>query len=93
MYAFDYQRPSTVNEAAALLANGSGAKLLAGGQTLIPTMKQRLASPPLVVDLRDVAELRGIDRTNDRLVIGAMTTHAQVAESAVVASTICCAAA
>ena len=88
MYAFDYQRPSTVNEAAALLANGSGAKLLAGGQTLIPTMKQRLASPPLVVDLRDVAELRGIDRTNDRLVIGAMTTHAQVAESAVVASTI-----
>jgi len=88
MYAFDYQRPSTVSEAAALLADGSGAKLLAGGQTLIPTMKQRLASPPLVVDLRGVAELRGIDRTGDRLVIGAMTTHAQVAESSVVAAAI-----
>nr|PZN86903.1 MAG: carbon monoxide dehydrogenase [Pseudomonadota bacterium] len=88
MYAFDYQRPSTVSEAATLLADGSGAKLLAGGQTLIPTMKQRLASPPLVVDLRDVAELKGIERTEDRLVIGAMTTHAQVAESSVVAAAI-----
>lgn len=87
MYAFDYQRPSTVNEAASLLADGS-AKLLAGGQTLIPTMKQRLANPPLVVDLGGLAELRGINRTDDRLEIGAMTTHAEIAESPVVASAI-----
>src|SRR5690606_18167236 len=86
MYAFDYQRPSTVSEAAALLTDG--AKLLAGGQTLIPTMKQRLASPSLVVDLGGVAELRGIDRAGDRLEIGAMTTHAAIAESPVVASAI-----
>lgn len=88
MYAFDYQRPSTVSEAAALLSDGSGAKLLAGGQTLIPTMKQRLASPPLVVDLGGLAEMRGINRVGNALEIGAMTTHAEIAESAAVASAI-----
>lgn len=88
MYAFDYQRPGSVTEAAALLADESGAKLLAGGQTLLPTMKLRLASPPLVVDLGGVAELRGIARNGDRLEIGAMTTHAEIAESALVASAI-----
>lgn len=88
MYAFDYQRPGTVNEAAAFLADGSGAKLLAGGQTLIPTMKQRLASPPAIVDLGGIAELRGISHAGDRLEIGAMTTHAEIAQSPVVASTI-----
>ena len=88
MYAFDYQRPSTIAEAAAHLADGSGAKVLAGGQTLIPTMKQRLASPPLVVDLGGIAELRGISRAGDRLEIGAMTTHAEIAVSPVVAAAI-----
>ena len=70
MYAFDYQRPATVSEAARFLGDGSGAKLLAGGQTLIPTMKQRLASPPIVIDLGGVAELRGVARAGDRLEIG-----------------------
>src|SRR5258706_11348835 len=88
MYAFEYQRPGSVQEAAAHLADGSGAKVLAGGQTLIPTMKQRLASPPKIVDLGGIAELRGIARSGDMLEIGAMTTHAEIAESPVVAAAI-----
>jgi carbon-monoxide dehydrogenase medium subunit len=79
MYAFDYHRPSTVRDAQGLLTQG--AKLLAGGQTLLPTMKQRLANPSAVVDLGSIAELRGIQKSADALVIGAMTTHAEVAES------------
>jgi carbon-monoxide dehydrogenase medium subunit len=88
MYAFDYQRPSTVTDAARLLGDGSGAKVLAGGQTLLPTMKQRLASPPMLVDLGGVAELRGVARAGSAIEIGAMTTHAEVAESPAVRSAI-----
>lgn len=79
MYAFDYKRPATVSEAAAALK--SGAKLLAGGQTMIPTLKLRLANPETIVDLTKIAELRGIARRGSDLTIGAMTTHASVAES------------
>jgi carbon-monoxide dehydrogenase medium subunit len=64
------------------------AKLLAGGQTLIPTMKQRLASPGSIIDLGGVAELKGISRDGDSIVIGAMTRHADVADSAVVRQAI-----
>jgi len=88
MYAFDYHRPQSVADAASLLASSSEAKLLAGGHTLIPTMKQRLASPKAIVDLSRVAELRGIDRKGSALVIGAMTTHDEVANSPVVRSAI-----
>jgi carbon-monoxide dehydrogenase medium subunit len=88
MYAFDYQRPATLSDAARLLGDGSGAKVLAGGQTLIPTLKQRLANPPLLVDLSGLAELRGVARSGDALEIGAMTTHAEVVESPVVRSAI-----
>lgn len=88
MYAFEYHRPQSVADAAKLLASNSEAKLLAGGHTLIPTMKQRLAAPKAIVDLSRVAELRGIDKKGNTLVIGAMTTHAEVADSAVVRSAI-----
>lgn len=88
MYAFDYHRPQSVADAASLLASSSEAKLLAGGHTLIPTMKQRLASPKAIVDLARVAELRGIDKKGSALVIGAMTTHDEVANSPVVRSVI-----
>jgi carbon-monoxide dehydrogenase medium subunit len=88
MYAFDYHRPQSVAEAAKLLGSAKDAKLLAGGHTLLPTMKQRLASPKVIVDLSRVAELKGIDKKSNALVIGAMTTHDEVAASAVVRGAI-----
>jgi carbon-monoxide dehydrogenase medium subunit len=84
MYPFTLHRPSTVRQAANLLAKSDDAKLLAGGQTLIPTMKQRLASPANVIDLSLIDGLSGIELRGRSLVIGAMTRHAEVAGSPVV---------
>jgi len=81
MYEFNYHRATSVADAAAKLAAASDAKLLAGGQTLVAALKLRLASPSDVVDLRGLAELRGIRRDAGALSIGAMTTHAEVASS------------
>ena len=88
MHAFDYRRPGTLNEADLALKAAPGAKLLAGGQTLLPTMKLRLATPDTVIDLSAIASLRGIARKDGGLAIGAMTTHAAVAESAEVKGAI-----
>jgi carbon-monoxide dehydrogenase medium subunit len=88
MYTFEYHSAQSVADAAKLLASKPEAKLLAGGHTLIPTMKLRLASPKALVDLSRVAELKGIDKKGNALVIGAMTTHAEVADSTVVKSSI-----
>jgi carbon-monoxide dehydrogenase medium subunit len=75
--SFEYHRASSVAEAADLLRrHGDGARLLAGGHSLIPMMKLRLAAPEHLIDLQDVAELRGIAREGDSFVIGAMTTQA-----------------
>lgn len=88
MYAFDYHRPASVRQAAGLLGTIEDAKILAGGHTLLPTMKQRLASPAALVDLGAIPELKGIARQGRSIVIGAMTTHADVAASAVVREAI-----
>jgi carbon-monoxide dehydrogenase medium subunit len=88
MYAFQYHRPQSVADAARLMASNSEAKLLAGGHTLLPTMKLRLAGPKTIVDLGRVAELKGISKSGNALVIGAMTTHADVAGSEAVRSAI-----
>jgi carbon-monoxide dehydrogenase medium subunit len=88
MHAFDYHRPTTLAEAVALLKGASDGKLLAGGHTLIPTLKQRLASPSDLIDLGAIKELKGIRQEGDRLVIGAGTPHAEVAASDVVRSSI-----
>jgi carbon-monoxide dehydrogenase medium subunit len=88
MYAFEYHRPQSIAEAAKLLEANKEARLLAGGHTLIPVMKQRLASPAAIVDLGRVAELRGIAKSGNAIVIGAMTTHDEVANSAVVKGAI-----
>jgi carbon-monoxide dehydrogenase medium subunit len=88
MHAFDYRRPGTVNEADLALKAAPGAKLLAGGQTLIPTLKLRLANPETIIDLSGIASLRGITRKDGGIAIGAMTTHAAVAESSDVAGAI-----
>lgn len=84
MYEFKYHRPATVRQAANLLAKNEDSKLVAGGQTLLPVMKQRLASPPHLIDLGAVPDLNTIEMKGRSLVIGAMTTHAEVANSAVV---------
>ncbi len=82
MYDFNYHSPKTVAEAASLLGSGEDAKLLAGGQTLLPTMKQRLASPSDLIDLAGLSELQGISVDGGTVSIGAGVTHAEVASSA-----------
>jgi carbon-monoxide dehydrogenase medium subunit len=78
MYAFDFLRPKTLAEAAAALA-AEDAQALGGGQTLIPTLKARLASPSVLVSLAGVEELRGVRREDGMIGIGGGTTHGQVA--------------
>jgi carbon-monoxide dehydrogenase medium subunit len=84
MYAvdFDYYRARSLADAQKLLGDHPGAKLLAGGHSLIPLMKLRLAAPPAVVDIGRVAELRGVTISGAMIRIGALTTHAELATSA-----------
>jgi carbon-monoxide dehydrogenase medium subunit len=81
MKAFDYHKPSSVPEAAALFASGSEIRPLAGGMSLLPTMKQRLSAPSAVIDLSGIPALKGISVGADTITIGAMTRHADVARS------------
>ncbi len=79
MYETKYHRASTVSDAAAMLKNADDGKLLSGGQTLIPTMKQRLAAPSDLIDLRHIDEISGITKQADGSIrIGAATCHADV---------------
>jgi aerobic carbon-monoxide dehydrogenase medium subunit len=84
MYAFDFQRPTTLRQVASLLAKSEEAKLLAGGHSLIPVMKLRLAAPKTIIDLSQVKELSGIELKGRSVVIGAMTKHREVARSPIV---------
>lgn len=87
--AFDYRRASTIDEALQMLASDGGrAKVLAGGHSLLPMMKLRLSTPGLLVDIGRIAELRGIRREGDWLVMGALTTHREVESSPLVRETI-----
>ena len=88
MHAFNYHRPSNVNDAAALAAKNAEAKLLAGGQSLVQAMKLRLAAPSDIVDLGMVKDLAGIKVDAKSVTIGAMTRHAEVAGSAEVKKAI-----
>jgi aerobic carbon-monoxide dehydrogenase medium subunit len=88
MHNFEFHRPSTVADAAKAIGAASDGKFIAGGQTLLPTLRQRLAQPSDVVDLNAVAELKGIKVEGDGVTIGAMTTHREVAHSADVKKTI-----
>jgi aerobic carbon-monoxide dehydrogenase medium subunit len=88
MYAFSYHRPTNIRAVASLLSKHEDAKLLAGGHTLLPTMKLRLASPQNLVDLGAVEGLAGIEVKGRTVVIGAMTRHADVAASVSVAEAI-----
>ncbi|MBW8617511.1 MAG: xanthine dehydrogenase family protein subunit M [Hyphomicrobiales bacterium] len=88
MYAFNYHAPKTVRQAASLLAKNADGKVLAGGQTLLPTMKQRLASPSALIDLGHAEGMSGIEQKGRNIVIGAMTRHVEVATSAIVKNAI-----
>jgi carbon-monoxide dehydrogenase medium subunit len=81
MYNFTFHRPTTVRQAAGLLARNPDGKLLAGGHSLLPVMKQRLAQPSAIVDLSLVEGMAGIELKGRSVVIGAMTRHADVANS------------
>src|SRR5450631_3042833 len=88
MYEFKYHRPATVRQAANLLIKNEDAKVIAGGHTLLPVMKQRLASPPHLIDLSHIEGLDGIEMKGRSLVIGATAKHADVATSAIVREAI-----
>ncbi len=81
MYETNYHRASSTNEAISKIGSAEDGKFLAGGQTLIPTMKQRLAAPSDLVDLTSIEELQGISIDGNQITIGAAVTHAQVASS------------
>jgi carbon-monoxide dehydrogenase medium subunit len=88
MYNFAFHRPSSVADAAKAIGAASDGKFIAGGQTLLPTLRQRLAQPSDMVDLGAIADLKGIKAEGDGITIGAMTTHSEVANSADVKKTL-----
>jgi aerobic carbon-monoxide dehydrogenase medium subunit len=88
MYETIYHRPSSVDEAVALFGKGKEAKYLSGGQTLIPVMKQRLASPSDVIDLGKIKELVGVEVSGDTVTIKGATTHYDVATDGAVQKAI-----
>ncbi len=79
---FDYRRAESIEEAVRILSSNENARLLAGGHSLLPMMKLRIAAPAVLVDIGGIEELRGISAGDDALRVGAMTTHAALAESA-----------
>lgn len=88
MENFSYHAPASAADATKLLSANEDAKLLAGGMTLLPTLKQRLATPSDLIDLSAIPDIKGIFRDGDEIIIGAMTTHAEVHESAIVREAI-----
>src|SRR3954453_5049056 len=86
--AFLYRRPCSVDEALDLLADAEGAQVLAGGQSLMPTLKMRLSSPEMLVDINRIEALRGIDDRGDKIRIGALVRHAEVLESKLIAARV-----
>src|SRR5260370_4180285 len=85
--AFSYARATSVANALELLvAHGDKAKVLSGGQSLMPAMNLRLISPELIVDICEIAELRGIGVSGDVLTIGALTRHVDLARSSEISS-------
>lgn len=88
MYEFSYHKANTVADAVAAMNKAEDGKFVAGGQTMLPTMKHRLAAPAEIIDLGAIAELSGISVADDNITIAAMTTHATVAASAEVQAAI-----
>lgn len=88
MYDFEYHKPSSVADAVKILAADPDARAISGGMTLLPALKLRLNKPTAVVDLSGIADLRGVKRDGNKIVIGALTKHYEVATSAEVKAAI-----
>jgi carbon-monoxide dehydrogenase medium subunit len=88
MYDFAYHKPSSIADAVKILAADADARAISGGHTLLPALKHRLNKPTALVDLSGIAEMKGIRRDGDRIVIGALTLHRDVADSAEVKAAI-----
>ena len=88
MYDFIYHRATSIGDAQSIFKNSEDPVYLAGGMTVLPTMKQRLANPSDVIDLGKIDGLTGVERDGDEIVVRAMTTHAAVAASSEVAAAI-----
>ena len=88
MYDFAYHKPTSIADAVKILAADPDAKPISGGHTLLPALKHRLNRPSALVDLSGIAELKGIRREGDTIVIGAMTRHVEVATDATIAAAI-----
>jgi len=88
MYDFAYHKPSSVADAVKLLAADPDAKLVSGGHTLLPALKHRLNKPSSLIDLSGIADLKGITKVGNSIIIGALAKHVDVANSEVVASAI-----
>jgi carbon-monoxide dehydrogenase medium subunit len=88
MYDFEFHKPISIQEASQIVAENEDAKFIAGGMTLLPTMKMRLASPTDLIDLSNIQELYGLCDAGDTVEIGAMTTHAEIAVSELVREAI-----
>src|SRR6266498_4284683 len=83
--AFDYQKATTIDEAITALSNGDG-KILAGGHSLLPAMKLRLSQPSKLVDINGISALKGIKEEDGEIVIGAASTHADIASDKLIKS-------
>ncbi len=81
MYDFEYHKPGSIADAVKILSADPDARPISGGQTLLPALKHRLNKPTSVVDLSGIAELKGIRREGDKLVVGALARHNEVANS------------
>ncbi len=88
MKTFDYHKPNSVSEAVALMSNEKDSRPIAGGLSLLPTMKQRLAAPEVLIDLSGIVALKGIEAGAGAITVGAMTRHVDVANSPAVANSI-----
>ncbi len=88
MYRFDYQAPESIEAALAALRENDESKIVAGGMTLLPTMKLRLARPEVLIDINRIGSLAGIEENEGAILIGAMTRHADVAASKLVRNSI-----
>jgi carbon-monoxide dehydrogenase medium subunit len=88
MKTFDYHKPNSVSEAVALMSNEKDSRPIAGGMSLLPTMKQRLAAPEVLIDLSGIVALKGIEAGAGAITVGAMTRHVDVANSPAVANSI-----
>jgi carbon-monoxide dehydrogenase medium subunit len=82
MHSFQYVRAKTIAEAVSAAEQDGGARIIAGGQTLIPTLKQRLSKPTTLIDIGGIVDLKGVHRAGNAIGLGAMATHAELADSA-----------